>query len=407
MDTTAEGWSKHFERVAQSGQLTGNAELQDFVPDNAVEQSDGGGCALQLRRLGDGRYLSAKLRSRWTLPQLAPEGGILEVEVEGPASRSGDLVPGLWPAVWLLADGTWPQGGELDLFEQMHRTGRPDTAREAFSTLHFGPRRGVDAVWQGAWGLEVGRYAWRPGCAHTLRFAWHRDPSVPGSPTPWRLSLQVDGTEAWSLTTSRADVLRDFEKAKHFHAADARDFSPGAPGDPARIFQRAFDAPEAGLRLICNLSFGGTPFAGRVDNSLREADMLLRRVRIVPWTATASTAIVAPSKISPHPSEESTGGAGDETSGGATFHINLGAGWSSLRLGDAQPRELDPKVATCGVPLVFSAGRSEVRVELRAASGRVLSFSALRSKDALLGVAPAIQDIYVWQGRHLQVPVAP
>jgi hypothetical protein len=150
--------------------------------------------------------------------------------------------------------------GELDLYESMvfqeshHTTG--------FSTLHFGPRPGADALYDdGArhWGLPLGgSYAWDTSAFHTLVLDWVRLESAGGG--PWQVTFTLDGRRLWSFTTTRRDAFAHFEAGKRFEKARAEDFAPGSAGDPALIFQRAFDDPKHGLHLICNLAFGGNPF---------------------------------------------------------------------------------------------------------------------------------------------------
>jgi beta-glucanase (GH16 family) len=70
---------------------------------------------------------------------------VIDVELSGPAiglagGISTSFAKGIWPAVWLLPDGDWPTGGEIDLSESMHF--KPENANEGFSTLHFGPHEG-------------------------------------------------------------------------------------------------------------------------------------------------------------------------------------------------------------------------------------------------------------------------
>jgi hypothetical protein len=391
VDTARDGWES-FERVEQPGHLTGNAEWQDFVPSQVLEEA-GGGRRLQLQWVADRKYVSGKLRSKWSLAQMAPGGGALEVEVEGPARLSrasggtAQAAAGLWPAVWLLPDAAWPTGGELDIFEQMQRGG--GSSAEGFSTLHFGPRRGADAVWQGSWGLQLGRYAWRPETRHTLRFDWRREASR------WRASLHVDGARNWEFSTSREDVFAGFERGKAFHGASPSEFAPGAAGDPARIFQRAFDRPEAGLRLICNLSFGGTPFGGRVDAQLRSAALVVHRVRLFG----AAPPPAPPPALPPLPPPSQPSVLTPEV-----FVMNLGPGWSSLRIADHEV-PVDVVRGSCGVPLPFPEGCAEVAVELRGAT-RAESFVVLRQGRVLVGVRPSMQGVYVWCERQLQVPAA-
>jgi hypothetical protein len=258
---TAEGWDKHFERVTQKGAETGNDELEDYVPGQV--QVRGSEVALVLQRRGN-RYVSGKIRSWKSLKDMAPHGGVLEVGLRGPKLEGGTV--GIWPAVWLLPNGApWPMGGEIDLYEVMAFT--PEGVKSGFSTLHFGPRPGQDALWPGHWGISLGHYPWDSGGTHTLRFEWKRENGA------WAMKFAVDGREIWRFTTTRHDIFKDFEVGKP-HSAD---FAPGAAGDPAAIFSRIFDKD---LRIICNLAFGGRPFR-HVDN-VSSAEMIITHVRVIP-----------------------------------------------------------------------------------------------------------------------------
>jgi hypothetical protein len=261
---TSEGWERHFEFVTQSGRDTGNDELQDFVPEQ-VRHTAGSGLSLVLERR-NGRYVSGKIRSRRSLHEMAPNGGVLEIKLQGPQCRGG--VRGIWPAIWLLPSaGPWPTKGEVDLFEVM--VFEPEGVRRAFSTLHFGPRANVDAVWPGHWGLSLGAYPWDEA-QHTLRLDWRREGSS------WTLRFAVDGQELWHFTTTRNDIFRDFERGK----ALPDGFGPGAPGDPAAIFARGLEADD-GLHVICNLSMGGRPF--RHVDAIEHAELTLQGVRLTPY----------------------------------------------------------------------------------------------------------------------------
>jgi len=99
---------------------------------------------------------------------------------------------------------------------------------------------------------------------HVLRFSWTRDNGA------WRLAFAVDGRQIWSFATRREGVLALGNEA-------GGGFSSGEPGDPAAIFQRAFDDPRHGLYVVINLSFGGRPF-GDAQADLQLADFFVRRV---------------------------------------------------------------------------------------------------------------------------------
>jgi len=280
LDSLASGyrWEDDWEYVTQTGVQTGNNELQDYVPGQV--RPDEWGLSLVLQQAGE-RYISGKIWSKRSWQELAPNGGAFELQFDLPknvfATSEGtwasDLAPGLWPAVWILPRGVpWPTGGEIDLVEMMHRSGHPDTAASGSATLHFGPRVGVDAVYDGNWGMPLAHFAWREG-AQSVYFSWQRTPA--GS---WTLRQWVNSVLVWEQTTDNTDRFLDFEKGKNFGNARREDFAQGAPGDPAGVFQRTFDS--RGLYVNVNLAFGGTPFGydRDVDRALRTSVFRIHRV---------------------------------------------------------------------------------------------------------------------------------
>jgi hypothetical protein len=275
IDTDRDGWEAAFERVTQTGEQTGNHELESYVPEK-VEYRQDGHAYLVLSRGHNGRWTSGKIRSRRNLTQLAPNGGRLQVLIQGPniQNASGDgFCSGIWPACWAIPDASavpWSCGGEIDIMEVMHFPNRPDTARRGFSTLHFSPTPGKDYVYPGHWGLKLAEYAWDAG-DKLFDFEWHRESSG-----AWRLSLTLNGAQLWSLTTTRDDVFRD---AEHRPGLNPEGFRPGEAGDPARVFQRAFDNEPFGYKIVVNLAYGGTPFS-HVDESLRCADLVVKHIKL-------------------------------------------------------------------------------------------------------------------------------
>ena len=95
----------------------------------------------------------------------------------------------------------------------------------------------------------------------------------------------VNSALVWEQTTDNTDRFLDFEKGKNFQGARREDFAQGAPGDPAGVFQRAFDSQ---LYVNANLAFGGTPFGDEVDRALRTSVFRIHRVRV--WADSAPTA---------------------------------------------------------------------------------------------------------------------
>jgi hypothetical protein len=59
-------------------------------------------------------------------------------------------------------------------------------------------------------------------------------------------------------------------------------FARGQPGNPAAIFQRAFDDPNHGLHVIANLSLGGLPFPRDSRANLKGADFVIKWLRVIP-----------------------------------------------------------------------------------------------------------------------------
>lgn len=268
MDTDADGW-EGFERVAQSGRATGNDEDEDFAP---------GQCQVRDRAMflvlstEQGQWLSGKIRSKRNLTEMAPNGGVLEMVVQGVNIQFHDgrnirFARGVWPAIWLLGNGPWPCSGELDIFEQMMMK-NGDQLR-GFSTLHFGPSTGRDFVYPNHWGLSLGAYPWSEG-DQRLKLQWKR--RLDGA---WVLTFWVNYKQIWSFVTRREGVLDVGMEA-------GAGFGAGEPGDPAAIFQRAFDDPQHGLYLICNLSLGGRPFGRDSHANLRMADFAIKRVTVHP-----------------------------------------------------------------------------------------------------------------------------
>ena len=276
IDTTVPGgWDAAFERVEQTGAQTGNSELEHFLPENVEYRADGY-AYLVLSKNRENQWTSGKIRSRRNLTQLAPNGGRLEVLLQGVnvQNAGGGFCPGIWGALWAIPDASavaWPMGGEIDFWECMQFPGRPETAKFGFSTLHFGPARGKDYLYPGHWGQKVGEnYGWDAG-DKLFVFEWHR-----AAGEEWCLSLALNGARLWSFTTTREDLFKDVE---HRVGLNPEGFRPGQAGDPAAVFRRAFSTESLGYHIVCNLSYGGTPFHS-VDPTLRVADLVVKHVRL-------------------------------------------------------------------------------------------------------------------------------
>lgn len=284
-----DSWNSVFEFVTQTGAETGNNELQDYIPSQLKVN---GHVDLVLEKVSGNRYKSGKLKSTKAINELAPEHGALEIEFVLPENFLSDksspiIVPGLWPAIWLLPNsGNWPTGGEIDLMEMMQFAGQQE--RAAFSTLHFGPSTGVDAVYDGHWGLNIASYKWDPARpTQKIRFEWMKTEDG-----KWKLTQWVNDSQVWDQTTAHVGVFKDFEKGKNFQRASQSDFAPGGPGDPVPIFQRAFDDKHFGMRLIINLAFGGTPweYDRRVNLNLQKSTMRIAKLRVWDLKRQAATA---------------------------------------------------------------------------------------------------------------------
>jgi hypothetical protein len=254
MDTVAHGWSC-FEPQTLSGKDSGNDEDECYRP----EQCQVRGTSMFLVLSHEDRWWSGRLKSRQNLTQMCPDGGELECVIQGPNLQFHDcrrsrFARGVWPAVWLLGDGHWPNCGELDLYEQMMHT--YDDCNTAFSTAHFG--NGHDLG--GGRGLPLASYVYDEG-DHSLKFTWERR-----ADRAWVLSYTFDDRPVFKFATACEGAL-----ASH--------------PDAARIFQRAFDCPEHGLRIIANLALGGRPFGRDSHAALKMADFVLRGVRVRPLNA--------------------------------------------------------------------------------------------------------------------------
>jgi hypothetical protein len=279
-DTQRDGWAQ-MQPVTQSGASTGNWEAQNYGL-QGVLASPQGTLDLRLQTTAMGSAVtSGKIKSTFVLQDLAPTHGALEVTFQIPLCEFWDSRPlgpfayGLWPAIWLLPDsgavGGWPCGGELDLFESMHHTS--NDALRGFTTAHFGARTNQDYVYDGHWGAFLGQYPLTPEGTHVIRFEWQRLENG-----LWKFTQSVDGQEVWTRTSW--DTWHLGADPCRYSRATQSDCRLGAAGDPAQIFQRAFEDPVRGLHLICNLALGGTPFGQNYDHALKTATLTLQRIQV-------------------------------------------------------------------------------------------------------------------------------
>ena len=64
--------------------------------------------------MGGSSWTSARLSG----PEMGPLPWYIEADIVAPTGQ------GSWPAFWLTARGSWPQGGEIDIMEQINGTGQ-------------------------------------------------------------------------------------------------------------------------------------------------------------------------------------------------------------------------------------------------------------------------------------------
>jgi hypothetical protein len=102
-----------------------------------------------------------------------------------------------------------------------------------FPSLHFGPRAGVDAIYDGLWGLPLADFNWGAGVPSS-NFSWNRTQT-----NGWRMEQWVNAMQVWAQETAYVDRFFDLEKGKRFHGARPEEFAECAAGDPMRVFQRA------------------------------------------------------------------------------------------------------------------------------------------------------------------------
>jgi beta-glucanase (GH16 family) len=149
-----------------------NNEEQEYSP-GQVQVGDG-----QLRitatRDGAGAWHSGELHSKWNYTY-----GDFEVRMALSA-----VGPGVWPAAWLLGStDTWPNGGELDMFEAIN------TDPKAYGTIHGGGPAGHWQLGSVAGGVDVTKY-------HTYKM----------SKRPGRVTWYVDGVKRAEWTQAQVPV---------------------------------------------------------------------------------------------------------------------------------------------------------------------------------------------------------
>lgn len=109
----------------------GNNELQYYLPDSA--ELDGGVLKITAReeQLGAFNYTSARINTR---DRFAFRYGRIEASMRLPGGQ------GLWPAFWLLSQGSpygqWAATGEIDIMEAVNLGG--SGGNRVFGTIHYG-----------------------------------------------------------------------------------------------------------------------------------------------------------------------------------------------------------------------------------------------------------------------------
>jgi beta-glucanase (GH16 family) len=203
-------------------------ETIHILPAGSVEGADGGVLALQPRhsanyRTPDGRsvdFVSGRIDSR----------GKFEFTHGRAAARikMPDAV-GVWPAFWLLGNGTWPDTGEIDIMEYV---GEADWTGVA---LHGKGYSGETPI--------VNKYFFEPGTDAT---GWH-EYSVEW--TPREILFKVDGRLTYRATRAMVEHYGpwSFDTPKHlilnFALGGAYPFKTNGidapyPGLPASTVER-------------------------------------------------------------------------------------------------------------------------------------------------------------------------
>ncbi len=118
-----------------------NNEEQDYLPSQVAVSN--GTLQITAHRDASGNWHSGEVNSKWNYTYG-------EFEVRLALSTTG---PGVWPAAWLLGvTDTWPNGGELDMFENINGDNR------VYGTLHGGGDTGAWQLQKQATGSNVTQY---------------------------------------------------------------------------------------------------------------------------------------------------------------------------------------------------------------------------------------------------------
>lgn len=203
-----DGWGNHelqyYTQSPQNVRLNGAGHLEIRALE-APEDERGG---LPCWNGEECRYTSARLSTRGKVEFTY---GKVEARLTLPSGV------GVWPAFWSLAEGQWPESGEIDIMEWIGRT--PDTL---YATVH-GPGYSGAAGPQGKRPLNVSA----PGEFHTYGLIKR----------PYALIWLLDGEEYHRLTPADLPVGTEWVFERPFHLL--LNFAVGGdwPGPPADDLQ--------------------------------------------------------------------------------------------------------------------------------------------------------------------------
>lgn len=203
--TTAAGWrqvwaasfagpagqspSGDWDRVAGPGAEFGTGEVERMTASPGNVHLDGHGRLeiVPLRARAGWTSGRVESRGRWA----APAGGQMQVAASV-RQPSPPQPAGYWPAFWLLGDGRWPGGGEIDVMEDVNSDARSAGA------LHCGVMPGGPCHEPA--GLNSGL---RP-----VRAGWHACAVVAGRRRPGREEIRwlVDGRVVFAVTELQVGV---------------------------------------------------------------------------------------------------------------------------------------------------------------------------------------------------------